>query len=41
MTGEKGVLFTATYVTKFEEMEQTLKVPVLKPMTQALLDKYV
>jgi Rha family phage regulatory protein len=22
MTGEKGVLFTATYVTKFEEMEQ-------------------
>jgi len=25
MTGEKGILFTATYVTKFEEMEQTLK----------------
>lgn len=25
MTGEKGVLFTAAYVTKFEEMEQTLK----------------
>lgn len=25
MTGEKGVLFTAAYVTKFEEMEQQLK----------------
>jgi Rha family phage regulatory protein len=25
MTGEKGVLFTATYVTKFEEMEKTIK----------------
>lgn len=25
MTGEKGVLFTAEYVTKFEEMEQQLK----------------
>jgi hypothetical protein len=25
MTGEKGVLFTATYVTKFEEMENSLK----------------
>lgn len=25
MTGEKGVLFTATYVTKFEEMEKQLK----------------
>lgn len=25
MTGEKGVLFTATYVTKFEEMENKLK----------------
>ena len=37
MTGEKGVLFTATYVTKFEEMEQTLKAPVLKPMTQSEL----
>ena len=24
MTGEKGVLFTATYVTKFEEMEKQL-----------------
>lgn len=24
MTGEKGVLFTATYVTRFEEMEQVL-----------------
>lgn len=25
MTGEKGVLFTAAYVTKFEEMEQAIK----------------
>lgn len=24
MTGEKGILFTATYVTKFEEMQQQL-----------------
>ena len=28
MTGEKGVLFTAAYVTKFEEMEKQLK-PIL------------
>lgn len=27
MTGEKGVLFTATYVTKFEEMERQLTAP--------------
>lgn len=25
MTGEKGVLFTATYVTKFEDMEKALR----------------
>ena len=25
MTGEKGIIFTATYVTKFEEMENELK----------------
>jgi hypothetical protein len=25
MTGEKGVLFTAAYVTKFEEMERAIK----------------
>lgn len=25
MTGEKGVLFTAAYVTRFEEMEEHLK----------------
>lgn len=29
MTGEKGVLFTATYVTKFEEMEKQLTQPKL------------
>jgi len=27
MTGEKGVLFTAAYVTRFEEMERRLKQP--------------
>ncbi|MEJ9220690.1 Rha family transcriptional regulator [Paenibacillus glucanolyticus] len=27
MTGEKGVLFTAAYVTKFEEMERQIKAP--------------
>ncbi|HZG81583.1 MAG TPA: phage antirepressor KilAC domain-containing protein [Brevibacillus sp.] len=27
MTGEKGVLFTATYVTRFEEMEKQLAAP--------------
>lgn len=27
MTGEKGVLFTAAYVTRFEEMEQKFKNP--------------
>ena len=28
MTGQKGVLFTATYVTRFEEMERQLTEPV-------------
>lgn len=28
MTGEKGVLFTATYVTRFEEMEHQIKHPI-------------
>lgn len=34
MTGEKGILFTATYVTRFEEMEQQIKQPtkLLSPM---------
>lgn len=27
MTGEKGILFTAEYVTEFENMEQSLKTP--------------
>lgn len=35
LTGEKGVLFTATYVTQFEEMERQLNKPVLPSMTQA------
>lgn len=37
MTGEKGVLFTAAYVTKFEEMEgQQTKFQVPQNMGQAL-----
>ncbi|AOZ91608.1 Rha family transcriptional regulator [Paenibacillus crassostreae] len=45
MTGEKGVLFTATYVTEFEEMEKRLNQVVnlvgLSPELQAIftLDK--
>lgn len=35
MTGEKGVLFTATYVTKFEEMERQLANPFNIPQTYA------
>jgi len=31
MTGEKGVLFTATYVTKFEEMENVIKTASYMP----------
>jgi Rha family phage regulatory protein len=30
MTGEKGVLFTATYVSKFEQMEKALKQPQIR-----------
>lgn len=30
MTGEKGVLFTATYVTRFEEMERQLSNPAIQ-----------
>lgn len=29
MTGEKGILFTAEYVTEFENMEQVIKNPLL------------
>jgi len=43
MVGERGVLFTATYVTKFEEMEQTIQNPLsnLSPEVKAIffLDK--
>lgn len=35
MTGNRGVLFTATYVTRFEEMEKALSIP--KDYTTALL----
>lgn len=42
-TGEKGVLFTAAYVTKFEEMEQAIRYPYtnLSPEVKAIffLDK--
>ena len=39
MTGEKGVLFTAAYVTKFEEMEHALQAPYKLPQNykEALL----
>ena len=37
MTGEKGVLFTAEYVTRFEEMEKELQGPkVLSPKEQLM-----
>lgn len=40
MTGEKGVLFTAAYVTKFEEMERAMQLPNLtglSPQMQAIM----
>lgn len=39
MTGEKGVLFTAEYVTKFEEMEksQSLDISGLSPQLQFMI----
>lgn len=37
MTGEKGVLFTATYVTKFEEMEKQPGTSQLSPQLQLLI----
>lgn len=37
MTGEKGVLFTATYVTKFEEMEKQLQFKLPSSYKEALL----
>lgn len=40
MTGEKGVLFTAAYVTKFEEMEKQISqslLPNLSPQLQVLI----
>lgn len=40
MTGEKGVLFTAAYVTKFEEMEKQIQAPMqeLSPQLQLLIN---
>lgn len=39
MTGEKGILFTASYVTKFEEMEKQIQAPIqqLSPQLQLLI----
>lgn len=34
LTGEKGVLFTAAYVTKFEEMEEQLQEPKLTQLSE-------
>jgi Rha family phage regulatory protein len=36
LTGEKGVLFTAAYVTKFEEMEKKLQFNIPKTLPEAL-----
>lgn len=42
MTGEKGVLFTAAYVTAFEKMREAVPspamIPGLSPQTQALIN---
>lgn len=38
MTGEKGVLFTAEYVTRFEEMEEELKGQVKQLSTEEMLE---
>ncbi|WP_373845198.1 Rha family transcriptional regulator [Clostridium sp.] len=35
LTGEKGILFTAKYVEKFNAMEQKIKVPALKSNSKA------
>ncbi|ARW39026.1 phage antirepressor KilAC domain-containing protein [Bacillus amyloliquefaciens] len=36
MTGEKGILFTAAYVTKFEEMENKLNLNIPQSLPEAL-----
>lgn len=38
MTGEKGVLFTAEYVTKFEEMEKELHHNSIKALPQTYIE---
>ena len=38
MTGEKGVLFTAEYVTRFEEMERDIKNP-MKNLSKELVSR--
>lgn len=38
MSGKKGVLFTAEYVTRFEEMEKSLKGQPLKLTTEQMLE---
>lgn len=38
MSGKKGVLFTAEYVTRFEEMEKSLKGQPLKLTTEQILE---
>lgn len=35
MTGEKGILFTATYIEKFYAMEQEIKAPKAKPLDKS------
>jgi Rha family phage regulatory protein len=40
MTGEKGILFTATYVTRFEEMEKQLTAPQIPQTLPEALRAY-
>lgn len=37
MTGDKGILFTATYVTRFEEMENELKNQAVAPVASYMI----
>jgi Rha family phage regulatory protein len=41
MTGEKGVLFTAAYVTRFEEMEKKLTAPIPKSREEIIQAGYI
>lgn len=40
MTGEKGILFTATYINRFHDMEQALKQPVNQKQVISVEEKH-